>query len=139
MGGERAVYGTPIRTRSRGAARGLLMRRSSCSRHIPSGTGCVRKLSATSTDPANRRQAMADDAVGWAAAECKEVLNHLSNRSWEYISHDDLPHGRKLVRLIWVYQRKRDGSLKARLCVQGCSQVPGVDYHQPCTAKKQAL
>ena len=58
---------------------------------------------------------MADDAVGWAAAECKEVLNHLGNRSWEYISRDDLPHGRKLVRLIWVYKRKRDGSLKARL------------------------
>ena len=34
------------------------------------------------------------------------------------------------MRLIWVYKRKRDGSLKARLCVQGCSQVPGIDYDQ---------
>ena len=36
----------------------------------------------------------------------------------------------RLVRLIWVYKVKRSGALKARLCVQGCTQVAGVDYDQ---------
>eukprot|EP00965_Chrysotila_dentata_P257101 6212767-Pleurochrysis_carterae.AAC.3 len=29
-----------------------------------------------------------------------------------------------------MYKTKRNGSLKARLCVQGCAQVAGVDYNQ---------
>ena len=32
--------------------------------------------------------------------------------------------------MTWVYKKKRDGTQKARLCVQGCSQVHGVDYDQ---------
>eukprot|EP00965_Chrysotila_dentata_P119251 3942163-Pleurochrysis_carterae.AAC.1 len=46
------------------------------------------------------------------------------------IDRSDVPPGRSLVRLIWVYKRKRSGALKARLCVQGCAQVQGVDYDQ---------
>ena len=30
--------------------------------------------------------------------------------------------------MTWVYKVKRDGTLKARLCVQGCTQIAGVDY-----------
>ena len=34
---------------------------------------------------------------------------------------------------------KRDGSLKARLCVQGCCQMPGVDYDQThCSTMRSA-
>ena len=36
----------------------------------------------------------------------------------------------RLVKFTWVYKKKRDGSLKSRLCVQGCTQIPGVDYDQ---------
>ena len=32
--------------------------------------------------------------------------------------------------MVWVYKVKRDGSLKSRLCVQGCRQVAGIDYDQ---------
>ena len=32
--------------------------------------------------------------------------------------------------MTWVYKMKLDGTQKARLCVQGCSQVNGVDYNQ---------
>ena len=41
-----------------------------------------------------------------------------------------MPHGRRLVKLVWVYKVKHSGKLKARLCVQGCTQIPGVDYQQ---------
>ena len=34
------------------------------------------------------------------------------------------------VRLVWVYKRRRNGKLKARLCAQGCAQAPGVDFNQ---------
>eukprot|EP00965_Chrysotila_dentata_P184762 6099481-Pleurochrysis_carterae.AAC.1 len=49
-----------------------------------------------------------------------------------------VPPGRSLVRLIWVYKRKRNGSLKARLCVQGCAQIPGVDFEQTFCATMRA-
>eukprot|EP00965_Chrysotila_dentata_P026148 866763-Pleurochrysis_carterae.AAC.1 len=68
---------------------------------------------------------MADDAVGWSAAERAEIENHLANSSWTVIDRSELPAGRSLVRLIWVYKRRRSAALKARLCVQGCAQTPG--------------
>ena len=33
-----------------------------------------------------------------------------------------------------MYKRKRDGRLKARLCVQGCAQQVGIDYQQTFSA-----
>eukprot|EP00965_Chrysotila_dentata_P179357 5923089-Pleurochrysis_carterae.AAC.1 len=41
---------------------------------------------------------------------------HAANGSWTYTDRSDVPSGRSLVRLIWVYKRKRSGALKARLC-----------------------
>eukprot|EP00965_Chrysotila_dentata_P103464 3414640-Pleurochrysis_carterae.AAC.1 len=73
---------------------------------------------------------MAEDADGWRAAERAEIANHAANGSWSMIDRCQLPPGRSLVRLIWVYKRKRNGSMKARLCVQGCAQTQGVDYDQ---------
>ena len=39
------------------------------------------------------------------------------------------------------HKKKRNGKLKARLCVQGCSQQPGVDYDQThcATMRGQSL
>eukprot|EP00965_Chrysotila_dentata_P084481 2789357-Pleurochrysis_carterae.AAC.1 len=65
---------------------------------------------------------MAEDRIGWGAAERAEIANYASNGSWTLIDRSDVPHDRSLVRLIWVYKRKRSGTLKARLCVQGCAQ-----------------
>eukprot|EP00965_Chrysotila_dentata_P209353 6185243-Pleurochrysis_carterae.AAC.4 len=46
------------------------------------------------------------------------------------MDRSQLPAGRSLVRLMWVYKHKRSRALKARLCVQGCAQTAGVDYDQ---------
>ena len=81
-------------------------------------------------DPKNQTEAYAMDKSGWQKSEAKELKNHTDNGSWEYIDASKLPRGRRLVKLVWVYKVKRDGSLKSRLCVQGCRQVPGVDYDQ---------
>jgi hypothetical protein len=44
-----------------------------------------------------------------------------------------------LVKLTWAYKVKRDLTKKARLCVQGCTQIAGVDYHQTfCAAMRVA-
>ena len=71
--------------------------------------------------------------IGWTAAENKELENHKANGSFELIDRTDFEReapGRRLVKLVWVYKRKRNGQLKARLCVQGCTQQPGVDFDQ---------
>ena len=85
-------------------------------------------------DPRNRREAMAaSDRDKWLEAEHAELENHDRNGSFVWMDQSafrrEAPN-RRLVRLTWVYKRKRSGALKARLCVQGCSQVPGVDYDQ---------
>jgi hypothetical protein len=66
----------------------------------------------------------------WGSAELKELGNHSSNESWSTIRREDVPRGRKLHKLVWVYKRKRDGTCKARLCVQGCTLLSGIDYDQ---------
>ena len=85
-------------------------------------------------DPRNRREAMAaSDRDKWLEAEHAELENHDRNGSFVWMDQTAFRReapGRRLVRLTWVYKRKRSGALKARLCVQGCSQVPGVDYDQ---------
>ena len=81
-------------------------------------------------DPRNRAQALAQDPDGWRASERKEIQNHLKNKTFDIIDRSELPTGRKLVRWTWVYKWKRDGTQKSRLCVQGCSMVPGIDYDQ---------
>lgn len=69
--------------------------------------------------PATRAAAMRSGRAGWMKAEEAELTNHQSNASWDYAPASDLPKGRKIVRFTWAYKVKRDGRLKARLCVQG--------------------
>ena len=47
---------------------------------------------------------------------------------------DELPPGRRVHKLIWVYKKKRDGTAKARLCVQGNTLEAGIDYDQVFSA-----
>lgn len=80
--------------------------------------------------PRNHSEAMRDDAEGWGKAEEAELKNHTTNKSFELLDKSAFEKeapGRRLVKLVWVYKHKRNGKLKARLCVQGCSQQPGVD------------
>ena len=66
----------------------------------------------------------------WPTAEAGEMKNHLTNGSWKIISKHDKPSGRRVHRFVWVYKVKRDGSAKARLCIQGCTLESGVDFDQ---------
>lgn len=79
--------------------------------------------------PENHKQAVAAGEP-WPSAERVELNNHASNRSWSKIPASELPPGRRIHKLVWVYKLKRDGTAKARLCVQGCTLEPGVDYDQ---------
>ena len=68
-------------------------------------------------DPKTQAEAYARDRDGWRASEQKEIENHIRNGSWELVERSSVPRGRALIKLIWVYKVKRDGSLKSRLCV----------------------
>ena len=84
-------------------------------------------------DPKTHASAMKDDAQGWTKAEEAELANHANNGSFQLMDKSEFEReapGRRLIKLIWVYKRKRNGKMKARLCVQGCCQQPGVDYDQ---------
>ena len=80
--------------------------------------------------PKGRKHALQQNREGWLAAEQKELDNHARNRSWTQVSAKDVPTGRRIIRMLWVYKVKRDGTLKARLCVMGNNQKPGVDFDQ---------
>ena len=87
-------------------------------------------LGAPSTHP----EAMAMDAAAgdskWKGGERIELGNHERNGSWELISRRDVPRGRRIHKLVWVYKIKRDGEVKVRLCVQGCTLEHGIDFDQ---------
>jgi hypothetical protein len=91
-------------------------------------------LRADSPDaPATHSEAVKRGDV-WMRAEAKELANHEANGSWTFVRRADVPAGRRIHRLIWVYKVKRDGTCKARLCVQGSTLEPGVDYDQVFSA-----
>ena len=60
----------------------------------------------------------------------KELHNHHRNVTWVPIVASEVPRDRRIHKLVWVYKVKRDGSAKARLCVQGCTMVIGQDFDQ---------
>ena len=82
--------------------------------------------------PETHAQAAADPK--WVKAEGGELNNHRNNGSWEEISRSEVPRGRRVHKLVWVYKVKRDGTFKARLCVQGCTLDEGIDYDQTFSA-----
>lgn len=46
----------------------------------------------SSTDPKTQAEAYAHKETGWKASDAKELQNHESNGSWEYIDASQLPH-----------------------------------------------
>ena len=91
-------------------------------------------LRADSPDaPSTHAEAMKRGTL-WIQAEAKELDNHKRNESWRVITRDELPAGRRVHKLIWVYKTKRDGTAKARLCVQGNTLEAGIDYDQVFSA-----
>jgi ribosomal protein L18E len=91
-------------------------------------------LRADSPDaPATHAEAMRRGEI-WVKSEAKELANHKNNESWLTITRDELPPGRRVHKLIWVYKVKRDGTAKSRLCVQGTTLEAGVDFQQVFSA-----
>lgn len=83
--------------------------------------------------PRNIHEALAsEDKDFWAEAIEDELASHQTNRSMRRMVRHKVPPGRKTVRMIWVFDIKmKDGEVeryKARLCVQGTSQVFGQDF-----------
>ena len=70
------------------------------------------------------------DRENWLPAEKKELTNHSSNGTWETLRASEEPRGRRLHKLVWAFKIKRNGTYKARLCVQGCTMVEGKDFDQ---------
>ena len=106
--------------------------------HHPGAQHLRALLAGATGDPSNHNEAMRMNEAGWRPAELAEIQNHLTNKSWTEIDASEVPRDRRLVRMTWAYKTKRSGKLKARICIQGCSQVPGVDYDQTFCATLRA-
>ena len=83
--------------------------------------------------PATHADAMRAGPI-WISSEQTELGNHKRNRSWTLIRRSEVPRGRRIHKMVWVYKLKRDGTAKARLCVQGSSLEAGIDYDQVFSA-----
>eukprot|EP00965_Chrysotila_dentata_P243710 6205574-Pleurochrysis_carterae.AAC.1 len=47
-------------------------------------------------EPRTRKQAMAEDRVGWGQAERAEIANHAANDSWTMIDRSQVPANSRL-------------------------------------------
>ena len=139
--GERAAHGSPIRKSLR-PRRALMLLGGAClALFTASADPTHRALLAEHTvvkDPKTRAEALATDHDGWTKSMDTEIEAHRVNKSWEWVRAEDVPNGRRLIKLIWVFKVKRNGKLKSRLCVQGCNQVEGIDYDQTFSAALRA-
>ena len=63
----------------------------------------------------------------WKKACFKELE---SLRAWKVFELTDLPKGRKVIKIKWVFYIKQDGRKKARLVAKGFSQVEGIDFNE---------
>ena len=69
----------------------------------------------------------------WIESMTKEITDLVKHDTWELVSIDSVPKGRKLTKSRWCYTIKynRDGSIerfKSRFVACGYSQVKGEDY-----------
>ena len=106
--------------------------REACELSLPTYHTAFRADSANA--PSTHCEAVAFDAAAgnsvWADGEHVELGNHRRNESWDLIRRKDMPKGRRIHKFVWVYKVKRNGEIKVRLCVQGCTLESGVDFDQ---------
>jgi hypothetical protein len=86
-------------------------------------------------EPASYAEAVATGDPRWQQAMDEELLSLLANDTWELVSEGDVPPGRKVIPVKWVFKRKPSASgeperFKARLVAKGFVQQEGVDFFE---------
>lgn len=79
-----------------------------------------------------REATTGSEADNWKAAIKEELAAHQKNGTW---THEPLPEGKKTLSCSWVFKTKytEDPNMnryKARLCLRGFMQQPGIDYDE---------
>ena len=87
----------------------------------PSEWWCAAAVS----EPRTFAQAISDPS--WFAAIQEELRNHEEKGTWMIVAK---PPGANLVSTKWLFKRKPDGRLKARLVARGFTQRFGIDWHE---------
>ena len=131
--GTRREFGSPL-VRALRSHRGLLLVGDNLLQITPCSNCALLASKSSGGDPRTRSEALAQDHDGWTASMNKEIDNHEGNGSYVWMKESDVPANRKLIKLVWVFKTKRDGTRKSRLCVQGCCQTAGVDFNQTFSA-----
>lgn len=86
-----------------------------------------------SSEPTTFEEAISsENAKRWREAIKEELNAHDKNKTWRLTS---LPRGRSTIGYKWVFKIKGTASennlrYKARLCVTGFTQKPGIDYEE---------
>ena len=101
------------------------------------------KLGDLITPESYEQASNSDQKIRWLESMKKEITDLLKHKTWELVSIDDIPKGRKITKSRWVYAIKynRDGSVerfKSRFVVCGYSQVKGFDYDLTFSATLRA-
>lgn len=82
-------------------------------------------------EPSNFHEAMRRrDASQWEAAIKTEFENIRSKGVWRKIKRSEMKPGANALGTKWVFKIKGDERYRARLVVQGYSQIPGVDFSE---------
>ncbi|MBW0540859.1 hypothetical protein O181_080574 [Austropuccinia psidii MF-1] len=99
--------------------------------HILPYTRRPRALLTASNDPLSYKQALkSENAAQWIQATNKELETMNDLNVWEVVP---ITEKTRLIGTTWVYKTKRNErkevlEYKARLCAQGFSQTPGIDF-----------
>lgn len=93
-------------------------------------TKFLHTLFISQVEPRDWKQAMKEES--WVNAMLEELLQFQKLQVWHLV---DLPRCHKKIGTRWVFKCKRDENgivnrNKARLVVQGFSQIEGIDYNE---------
>ena len=87
-------------------------------------------------DPRGYREAMeSENRDEWVKAFEKEKESQERMQTWELISFEEVPKGKRIIDSSWVCKTKTGESgeilsRKARLVARGDRQQEGIDYHE---------